>query len=104
VTERSSKTLLAPNERPRLREGVRLHPDRLTGRPLLLFPEGILQLNAAASSVLNLCDGHRTVDEIAGSLATIFEASHDQLFADIAGCLLDLRARQLLRFSSDEVT
>jgi pyrroloquinoline quinone biosynthesis protein D len=93
---------LAPGCRPQLREGVRLHLDRLSGRPLLLFPEGILQLNPTAVSVLTLCDGQRNVTEIVAALGANFDTSREILSADVAELLLQLCDRQILRVLSEE--
>jgi pyrroloquinoline quinone biosynthesis protein D len=56
-------------ERPRLAQGVRLRWDPVRESHVLLFPEGALKLNETASDVLELCDGERTLDEIAGLLS-----------------------------------
>jgi pyrroloquinoline quinone biosynthesis protein D len=55
--------------RPQLPVGVRLHWDRVRERHVLLYPEGALALNQSAVDVLDLCDGERTVDEIAATLS-----------------------------------
>ena len=55
--------------RPQLREGVRLQDDRLSGRPVLLLPEGILQLNPTAAAILLRCDGRHSVGDIVADLA-----------------------------------
>jgi pyrroloquinoline quinone biosynthesis protein D len=53
---------------PRLAPGVRLQRDTVRERDVLLYPEGALVLNETATAVLELCDGKRTVDEIAEEL------------------------------------
>lgn len=55
--------------RPVLASGVRLHRDRVRERDVLLYPEGALVLNETAAAVLELCDGRRTIDDIAAELA-----------------------------------
>jgi len=76
--------------RPRLASGVRLHWDGVRERHVLLFPEGALALNATAVAVLELCDGTRTIDEIARELSTRYDgadvrADVETLVAAIAG-------------------
>jgi coenzyme PQQ biosynthesis protein PqqD len=61
------------DDRPVLRRGVRLAVDPLTSGRVLLFPEGILLLNATAASVVEHCDGARTVRQILDVLATEYE-------------------------------
>ncbi len=104
MSTKVSTISLAPGCRPQLREGVRLHRDRLSGRPVLLFPEGMLLLNATAVSVLRLCDGQHRVREIVSTLAATFDDPHDLLSVDFAECLLNLWNRELLHLLSREVS
>jgi pyrroloquinoline quinone biosynthesis protein D len=55
--------------RPQLATGVRLHWDKVRERHVLLYPEGALALNPTAAAVLELCDGNRTLDDVAGVLS-----------------------------------
>jgi pyrroloquinoline quinone biosynthesis protein D len=55
--------------RPRLVDGVRLQYDEVREQHLLLVPEGAVHLNATAAQVLELCDGERSVEEIASALS-----------------------------------
>jgi pyrroloquinoline quinone biosynthesis protein D len=62
-------------ERPKLATGVRLHRDKVREQDVLLFPEGALVLNETAVEVLELCDGERTLDDIAGVLGERYEGA-----------------------------
>src|SRR5690348_13302911 len=53
---------IADDARPRLAPGVRLQIDRTTGKNVLLFPEGIVELNETAQEILNRCDGRALSD------------------------------------------
>jgi len=55
--------------RPRLVDGARLQYDDVREEHLLLIPEGAVRLNETAAHVLELCDGARSVDEIAAALS-----------------------------------
>lgn len=88
---------MAPDARPRLAPRARLRPDRQTGRMLLLYPEAGLALNATAAATLELCDGARTVAEIAGLLATRFGRETASVAAEIGPFLSQLAARGLVR-------
>jgi pyrroloquinoline quinone biosynthesis protein D len=55
--------------RPRLVDGARLQYDDVREEHLLLVPEGAVRLNATAAQVLELCDGERSLDEIAAALS-----------------------------------
>jgi pyrroloquinoline quinone biosynthesis protein E len=72
--------------RPGLRRGVRLADDLVRGRPVLLYPEGVLFLNETAAAVVERCDTRRTADEIVADLSTGYtgvEGVH-ALLADLA--------------------
>lgn len=77
-------------QRPQLAAGVRLRWDGVRERHVLLFPEGALALNATAADVLALCDGRRTIDDIAHELSSRYDgadvrADVESLVAAIAG-------------------
>jgi pyrroloquinoline quinone biosynthesis protein D len=55
--------------RPRLVAGARLQYDDVREEHLLLVPEGAVRLNETAAQVLELCDGRRSVEDIAGALS-----------------------------------
>ena len=55
--------------RPRLVDGVRLQYDDVRAQHLLLVPEGAVRLNETAAQVLELCDGRRSLEEIAAVLS-----------------------------------
>jgi pyrroloquinoline quinone biosynthesis protein D len=70
--------------RPRLVDGARLQYDDVREEHLLLIPEGAARLNDTAAEVLALCDGRRSVDEIAATLSARYDG------ADVAGDVRDL--------------
>jgi pyrroloquinoline quinone biosynthesis protein D len=55
--------------RPRLVDGARLQYDDVREEHLLLIPEGAVRLNETAARVLELCDGERSIDEIAAAIS-----------------------------------
>ena len=55
--------------RPRLATGARLRYDDVREEHLLLVPEGAVRLNETAARVLELCDGERSLEEIAAALS-----------------------------------
>jgi pyrroloquinoline quinone biosynthesis protein D len=61
--------------RPRLVTGARLQYDDVREEHLLLIPEGAVRLNPTAAEVLELCDGRRSLDEIAGALSARYEGA-----------------------------
>ena len=70
--------------RPRLVTGSRLRYDDVREEHLLLVPEGAVRLNASAAEVLELCDGERSVEDIAGVLAARYDG------ADLSGDVREL--------------
>ena len=66
-------TTISDFARPSLAKGVRLQIDSTTGKNVLLFPEGIVELNETAHEILSRCDG-RTLGEIICELAEEYEA------------------------------
>ena len=42
---------------------------------VLLIPEGVVRLNPTAAQVLELCDGRRSLDDIAGALSARYDGA-----------------------------
>ena len=88
-------TTISDSAEPRLAERVRLQTDAVTGKSVLLYPEGIVELNETAHEILAHCDG-RTLAEIVQALAEEYDAEIDALAADVRDTLADLRRRKLV--------
>jgi pyrroloquinoline quinone biosynthesis protein D len=86
---------IAGSAQPRLARGVRLQTDSKTGNSVLLFPEGILELNETAQEIVSRCDG-RTVAEIVQALAEEYDGDPQMLGADVRETLADLQQRKLI--------
>ena len=80
--------------RPALAAGVRLHWDRVRERHVLLFPEGALALSPTAYEVLELCDGDRSLDEIAATLSERYSGA--DVRADVEELLAAIAQRGLV--------
>ena len=83
---------------PRLAKGVRLQSDPATGKSVLLFPEGIVELNETAHEILVRCDG-RTLREIVQALAEDYDADQVALDTDVRATLADLQQRRLIELT-----
>ena len=77
---------------------ARLQKDKVSNEPILLYPEGLLQLNATGAEILQLCDGHHTFREIVVELARRHDTAPDALCEDVDGYLNDLHQHALLEF------
>ena len=89
---------IADAAQPRLAKGVRLQSDSATGKSVLLFPEGIVELNDTAHEILARCDG-RTVSEIVRALAEEYDAELAALATDVRKTLADLQQRKLIELT-----
>ena len=61
--------------RPRLVTGARLRYDEVREEHLLLITEGAVRLNPTAAEVLELCDGRRSLEEIAAALSERYQGA-----------------------------
>ena len=83
---------------PKLARGVRLQTDSKTGNSVLLFPEGVLELNETAQDIVSRCDG-RTVSEIIQALAEEYNVDLEMLGGDVQETLADLQRRKLIELT-----
>lgn len=65
---------LAPSlgSRPAVERGYRLQWEAVQNAHVLLYPEGMIKLNASAGEILKRCDGVKTVADIITDLETNF--------------------------------
>ena len=88
-------TVISDAARPRLAKGVRLQSDPATRKTVLLFPEGVVELNETAHEILTRCDG-RTVSEMMQALSEEYDADLAALATDVRETLADLQQRRLI--------
>ena len=89
---------IANAAQPRLAKGVRLQTDSATGKSVLLFPEGIIELNESAHEILVRCNG-RTLSEIVQALAEEYDTDLSALATDVRETLADLQQRRLIELT-----
>ena len=89
---------IADDAQPRLAPGVRLQIDHATGKGVLLFPEGIVELNETSQEILARCDGRRLSDLIL-ALAQEYDVDPVTLAADVCETLADLQRRKLVELA-----
>ena len=89
---------ISDSARPQLAKGVRLQIDSITGKCVLLYPEGILELNETANDILSRCDG-RSVAEIVHELAEQYDVDANALSADVVETLTNVHQRKLIELT-----
>ena len=85
---------LTSSSRPKLWKFARVQFDEARQRNVLQYPEGAVLLNDTAAEILALCDGARTIAEIA---ATLDERYGADVLNDVLGYLSQLSERELVR-------
>jgi pyrroloquinoline quinone biosynthesis protein D len=88
---------LSAASRPKLWKFARVQFDEARQRSVLQYPEGAVLLNDTAAEILALCDGARTVSDIAAVLKERYGAD---VLDDVQSYLSQLAERELVR---DEV-
>jgi pyrroloquinoline quinone biosynthesis protein D len=63
---------LAENSRPAIAAGMRLQWEAAQEAHVLLYPEGMVKLNASAGAIMSRCDGVRTLADIVTDLESTF--------------------------------
>ena len=91
--------MAAPGDesRPRLAAGCRWgsHGEE----PVVLYPEGMIRLQQSGRSILELCDGKRSLQEIVASLALRFSnADATRIRADVAAFLESLQRKRIVDY------
>jgi pyrroloquinoline quinone biosynthesis protein D len=89
---------ISDTARPRFAKGVRLQVDPATGKSVLLFPEGVVELNETAHEILTRCNG-QALSEIVQALAQEYDADQAALATDVRETLADLQQRKLIEIT-----
>ena len=90
------RAIIEPQAAPCLTPQVRLHHDKARGRWVLLAPERLVELNDSTLATLRLCDGSRSVTDIAAMLAREYNAVAEDILQDIIGPLQYLADRHFI--------
>lgn len=76
---------------PHIRRGVKCTYDQIRSAHVVLFPEGVLVLNETAASVVSLCDGVRSVGDIALALGDEYAGVEPEDIASLVARLVERR-------------
>ncbi|MEO8879559.1 MAG: pyrroloquinoline quinone biosynthesis peptide chaperone PqqD [Gemmatimonadaceae bacterium] len=85
---------LTRTSRPKLWKFARVQFDEARQRSVLQYPEGAVLLNDTAAEILALCDGARTIEEIASTLGDRYGSD---VLEDVQAYLSQLAERELIR-------
>ena len=66
---------LSRQARPKLNRMFRLQWEEVQQGYVLLYPEGMVQLNASAAEIVRRCDGQTTVDALVEDIEAAFSQS-----------------------------
>ena len=66
---------IGENARPAVGRGFRLQWEPAQEAHVLLYPEGMVKLNASAGAIMNRCDGVRTIAEIVADIERTYGVS-----------------------------
>ena len=79
---------------PALWRLARIEFDQVRQQRVLLYPEGVVLLNDTGAAILELCDGQRSIADIASVLG---ERYHCDVTTDVVEYLSQLIERELVR-------
>jgi pyrroloquinoline quinone biosynthesis protein D len=68
--------VMGPMSRPAVERGFRLQWEAAQNSYVLLYPEGMIQLNTSAGEILKRCDGATTIADITADLERAFTATN----------------------------
>lgn len=85
---------LSRQARPKLNRMFRLQWEEVQQGYVLLYPEGMVQLNASAAEIVRRCDGQTTVDALVEDIEAAFAQSN--LRSQIVQLLAQAYARRWL--------
>jgi pyrroloquinoline quinone biosynthesis protein D len=85
--------------RPKLSARARLQTDKVTGKPIVLYPEGVLMLNPTGHAIVSLCTGDNTFQEIVTKLCERYKVPATEISPQVSEYLNRLREKNLLELA-----
>jgi len=92
-----SRLIVAPESRLKMPRHIKLRHDEGRNKWLILAPERVFEPDDISVEVLKLCDGERTVSDIAEKLAADYQAPADVILTDITAMLQELADKGVLK-------
>jgi pyrroloquinoline quinone biosynthesis protein D len=96
-TRKPVRAILTGDSRPELPRHIKLRHDPGRGRWIILAPERVFDPDETAVAVLRLCDGQRSVSEIAAALSEEYQAPIEEIRNDITAMLQDLADKGVVK-------
>jgi len=97
MIDKRERLIIGAGSRPLLRPHAKMRHDAARSRWIILAPERVFEPDAIAVAVLQLCDGSRTVEDMAVELGRSYQADKSEILADIIPMLQDLADKGLVR-------
>jgi len=94
---KAERAVISAASQPAFPRHIRLQHHHASGRWVIMAPERIFNLDDIAVAVLRLCDGVRTVEQIALELSVSYSAPKERILADITPMLQDLADKGVVR-------
>jgi pyrroloquinoline quinone biosynthesis protein D len=92
-----ARTLIGEGSRPALPRHIKMRHDAGRGRWILLAPERVFEPDDTAVAVLKLCNGERSVGDIAAVLSHEYQAPLDVIKSDVVRMLQDLADKGVVK-------
>ncbi len=97
TTAPRTRTVVDGGSCPSMPTYIKLRHDAGRGKWLILAPERIFEPDDIAVEVLKLCDGQRSVADIAETLAKEYNAPKEEVLNDIVAMLQDLTDKGVVK-------
>jgi pyrroloquinoline quinone biosynthesis protein D len=96
-SDNPQRLIITRQSRPMLRPHVKMRQDAARNRWVLLAPERVYTPDDIALAILKLCDGTRTVEAIASTLAEAYSAPAAEILTDVVVMLQGLADKGLVQ-------
>jgi pyrroloquinoline quinone biosynthesis protein D len=91
------RAIITVASKPVMPPHIKMRHDAGRNRWIILAPERLFDPDEIAVEVLKLCDGKRTVADIASTLAKEYNAPLEEISADIVAMLQDLADKGVVK-------
>lgn len=97
ASTKPTRLIVDTDTKPHMPRHFKLRHDPGRDAWVLLGPERVFTPDPIAVEVLKLCDGNRTVNDIATQLATEFQAPQETICSDVVSMLQDLADKGVVK-------